>query len=361
MPSVGVFQELHEFLGFQSRQVSVETPMANERLCGDAIDAAIGSVDTALKMSRVVDALFVKVGDVDGTVRPHADTNRPDPCVGALEGEPNVFGAKCATGRDALADHHVTLQRCHGKEFVLVAIGQADTLIDDECVRESRYLGMRHVPEITEGIGIRERSVFGESFLEIPSLDIVEASCVAAVVAGKNTAFGIELDTERVTASFGEDLIHVSFGVVTPNQLSHRADRRVVTSRTAHFATNRAALGGIEPSVGSPREAVDDRVRILETEAFEVHFGRAVGTVVAIAVGVEEEVGRIEHPDAATTDGERCGDVQAAEESGMPVVDAVPVGVFVDGDAVLSWRALGRRKGGLVVDRPEMLVATDRL
>ena len=43
----------------------------------------------------------------------------------------------------------------------------------------------------------------------------------------------------------------------------------------------------------------------------------------------------------------------------MIVVNTVPVGILVDRDPILAWKMMGGRTGDLVVDRPQVFVATD--
>ena len=61
-------------------------------------------------------------------------------------------------------------------------------------------------------------------------------------------------------------------------------------------------LSAVEPAVRPPGEVVGERVRVLHAEAGEQHFGVAVGHVVAVAVGVEEQVRGLQDEDAAVAE-----------------------------------------------------------
>ena len=73
-------------------------------------------------------------------------------------------------------------------------------------------------------------------------------------------------------------------------------------------------------------------------------------------VGIEEQVRRIEYPDAAAAPGAGRGDVQPVDEGLVLVEDAVAVGVLVDGDLVAPLEVVGRRRRHLVVDGAQKLV-----
>ena len=55
-------------------------------------------------------------------------------------------------------------------------------------------------------------------------------------------------------------------------------------------------------------------MRVLHAEAGEQHFGVAVGHVVAVLVGVEEQVRRLDDVDAAVADAEPGRQVQPGDE-----------------------------------------------
>ena len=102
-------------------------------------------------------------------------------------------------------------------------------------------------------------------------------------------------------------------------------------------------------------------MRVLQPEPFEADLGVAVGHVVVVPVGVEQQVGRVQDPDAAPAPGAGGGDVQAVEEGLVPVERAVAVGVLVDRDPVQPPDVVRRRRRDLVVDDPPDAVAAEHL
>ena len=132
----------------------------------------------------------------------------------------------------------------------------------------------------------------------------------------------------------------------------------LVETRTRDVAGHGRALRRVEPAVGPPAQAVDDRVRVFQAEPLKVDLRVAVGHVVVVPVGIEEQVRRVEHPDASAAAQRRRGDVQPVHERLVPVEDAVAVGVFVNRDLVSAANMMRRRRRHLVIDgAPDAVVA----
>ena len=105
------------------------------------------------------------------------------------------------------------------------------------------------------------------------------------------------------------------------------------------------AVAAVEPAVGAPDEAVERFVRVFVAPAVEQLLRLAVGLVVAVFVGNEEQVRGGADPDAAEADFQAADEVQAFVEDGPLVERAVEVGVFEDEDAVAAFVASGARAG----------------
>jgi hypothetical protein len=102
----------------------------------------------------------------------------------------------------------------------------------------------------------------------------------------------------------------------------------------ADVARGENAVAAVEPAVGSPFETVDHVVLGLSSPAVEDDLRLAVGHVVAVFVGNEEQVRGAGDPDAAVAvlyPGQR---VALVPEDRALVVAAVAVGVFKDHHAV---------------------------
>ena len=277
---------------------------------------------------------------------------------------PEVVGAEGrALGRD-LAHHDPTLERLHPEESAGIPVGQCAVVVDHEGVREARDAVVGHGREVSEGVGIRQRSVLLEPLLQVGSLLVVEAPRVAAVVAREEASAVVDLATEGVAPTLREHLIDPAFGMVAPEVLALRIQglgirRLPVGPVDPHIAGHRATLGSIQPSVGAPAQRVGHAVGILEPEAREPHLRVAVRDIVAIGIAVEEQVGRVQYPHAAATPFDGGHDVEPVDEHRMPIEASVAIGVFMDADAVLARKVMGRRWWYLVVHRAPHAVAAD--
>ena len=102
-------------------------------------------------------------------------------------------------------------------------------------------------------------------------------------------------------------------------------------------------------------------MRVLEPEPREQDLGVAVGPIVVVAIGVEQQVGRLADEHAPMPDGQRRGQVQALGEDLDRIGAAVAIGVLQDLDPVRAPHSPRRRLGHLVVLGPEILVNRHRL
>ncbi len=117
----------------------------------------------------------------------------------------------------------------------------------------------------------------------------------------------------------------------------------------ANVRRDRASLAAIQPAIGPPGQRVGHRVGVFHAKAREQHFGIAVGHVVAIAIGVEQQIGHLQHEHAAVAKRQSAGQVQTGDEILRPIRPAVAVGVFQDRDAVGALRPARRRLGHAIV------------
>ena len=353
-------KEGNEVHRLQVSIIPTELWQAGARLGAQPVDSPIAHINVPLLIPRMRHLAVIPVGDVDRAVGTDLDVHGTEPRVAARHDALNVARLEGrAFGRD-VAEDDAPLQRFDAEELSVVALRQRAAVVNDEVVREAFALGAVHVREVTERIRIRELAVFLETFAQIRALHVVEAARVAAVVPGEKPAFVIELHAERVAAAFREHLVTLRLRVIAPDVLALRI-HGVRLAGAADVSCHRAALRGVEPAVRSPAQAVHDRMRVFETEAFEMHHRISVRHVVVILVGIEQQVRRIQYPDSAAPFHARRRDVQPIDERLVLVEHAVAIGVFVDGDLVTSLHATRRRFGNLVIDRaPEVVAAHGR-
>ena len=201
-----------------------------------------------------------------------------------------------------------------------------------------------------------------EPLAVITPLHIVEATGVSPVVSRENPPAGIDLEAEGIASPFAKDFVDPGAGMIAPDALPLRADGRVGTVlRTADNAGDGAPLGAVQPAIGTPAEAVGDGVRVFEAEPLEMHGRVAIGTIVVIAVGIEQQVRRLQHPQPVAIKGEGRTEAQPFDKDAMLVVATIAIGVFMNRDAIEPGKMPGGWGGNAVVNRAEKLVPRDHL
>ena len=90
-----------------------------------------------------------------------------------------------------------------------------------------------------------------------------------------------------------------------------------------------------------------------------MHHGITVRHVVAVGVGIEEQVRRVHHPDATFSGKHRVGHVEPLDEDLARVVATVAVGVLVDRDKIGPRIVMRRSERHLVIVGPVIAVATE--
>ena len=194
--------------------------------------------------------------------------------------------------------------------------------------------------------------MLGEALQVIPALDHVKGD-VGPVAAAEGVAGAIEVEAPGVASAFGEELKPPRTRVVSPDPL--------LKFGAANPCGDGASLCAIEPAVGPPGHRVHRGVGVLKAKAREQHFGLAVGPVVAVSIGVEQQIRGLADKDPPVTDSQAGGQVQAVDEDGFFVGPAVAVGVFEDLDPVRATRAARGRIRDTVVLGAQVLIDRDRL
>ena len=103
------------------------------------------------------------------------------------------------------------------------------------------------------------------------------------------------------------------------------------------------------------------RLRIFHAETGEQHFGVAIRNIVAIAIGVEEQVGDLQYIHAAITKFDSSGQVEPIDKVFGLVGATIAIFVGQDRNFVRAARAARRRLGDAVVLRPRPAVDFDAL
>src|SRR4030095_14064860 len=127
------------------------------------------------------------------------------------------------------------------------------------------------------------------------------------------------------------------------------------------MACRGAALDPIEPTIGSPAEIVRDSVSIFETKTGKADLGIAVRDVVVIAIGIKQQIGRVQHKDAAAPDCNAGGNIQSCDKVFLRLEESVPVLVLENRDLVRAVHMTGRWHWNFVKDRAQVFVVLNNL
>lgn len=117
----------------------------------------------------------------------------------------------------------------------------------------------------------------------------------------------------------------------------------------ADVGGHRASLAAVEPAIGAPREGVGDAVGVLHPKPAQEHLGISVGHVVAVVVGVEEEIRDIEDEHPAVAECQSRHQIKPVDEITAVVHEPIAIAVFENRDPVSAARTLRRRFGDAIV------------
>src|SRR6266487_5474379 len=104
------------------------------------------------------------------------------------------------------------------------------------------------VLEVAEGKRIVQRTVLGEAFNVITTLNLVQHGRGPPIGAGDGVAVLIKIKAPSIAAPLGEQLEFVSDRMITPDAL--------LEFQAANVSRARASLGTIEPTVRPPLNRV---------------------------------------------------------------------------------------------------------
>ncbi len=265
------------------------------------------------------DVKIVPIGHVERAVGPDAAVDRPEAGILGKNEVAGKLGFKSRAARLHASPAHGALADLRVDGGAVEIRGKFPPLIERKAAGQTiaQIARMFHGGEEAIGIRIVQRAVFA------PALDVIAPLHVVAegferVAAGEQVAVAIQVDAPGVAAPLGKQLEAFGRRVIAPDAL--------LKLDAADVGRHGASLRAIEPAVGPPRQRVGHRVGIVHAEAREEDFGITVGDVVVIAIGIEEQVGDLNHVDAVVADLDAGTEIQVAQE----VLDTV-------GPAVRRW------------------------
>ena len=142
----------------------------------------------------------------------------------------------------------------------------------------------------------------------------------------------IVIQTPRIARAFGEDLENMASRMKAPDTGVDLHALRVGSARLTHDRVGEDAVVAVEPAIGTPDEAIERLVRVLETPAIEQHDGLA-RLVVGILWDEEELWGRAD-PHAAVADFDARDEIESVLKDRDLRIGAILLYVFQDQDAI---------------------------
>ena len=322
-----------------------------------AIDASVG-LAPVINRPHVTEARVVPVREVNAAIRPRLDVHRTEPPVRTAQQFRIVLCAECRGGGNAAAHVAHVLQRVRGDEMP-GEFRHQPAIVNRKRLAETLAVALRlHVLEVAERIRIQRRPVFAEALG--PAHALIEMHpALRAIRAAEHAPLRVNFAAESIAAAFAENLEHARLWMKTPDVLALKF--HVLRHCGRDVARRRAAVRAIEPSVRSPAQTARDGMRVFQSETTEHHLRIAVGDVVVIRVGMEKQIRRVHHPDAARALDRRRRDVQSVEHGLVLVERSAARRILEHHDFVRALRALRRRLRHLVELRAQVLVVAHDL
>ena len=186
-------------------------------------------------------------------------------------------------------------------------------------------------------VGVRIRRRARLPLIAAPGRDMEQMVNHACTYEGVTR--GIEIHAPRIAGALGEDL-----ELLRPRMIA--GDRagdlhpRLAGFGDFHLRMGEDAVRQVEPAVRSPGETVQQLVPVFQAETREQNLAR-VGTVVVVGVLEKQQIRGLTDIDAAVTDQNSGGQVQAVGKHGDLVRTAIVVRVFQNLDAIPTLLAGG--------------------
>src|SRR5262245_25132918 len=372
VPFVLVGLKLHELGVAQLSQIHLHRPGVAVR---ELVDPAVGGVRLVVVVAL---AGVGPVGDVDAAVGSVLTIQPAEPGVVAQQEILLVPDHDArALGLDDVMAHPVAVE-IEREEVAAVRVGPVVAEIDHRAHVgvTAAGLGMllaragvgpvaaRPVDVVGgarhQSVNRRRRLVLAEHPVEVGAGNHLE-DVLDHAVGDEAAADLVPIEPPRVGRAVADDLELPRHRMEAPDAAVQGDALRVGRAGLADSRVGENPVAGVEPAVGSPHRLVEDVMLRLEVPAVEEDLDRAVGDVVVVAVGQEEEVGDRGQPDAAVAPGDARDVRELVGEDLLRVELPVTVGVLVDHDAVASLLAGLHPFGiGEALDDPEPAPIVER-
>ena len=195
---------------------------------------------------------------------------------------------------------------------VVVVVGDGVELLVDQRIRGVRIHEMRSVDEMPEMAGDR--------------------------IDEKHLSIRVPIVSPGICRAVGEDLDEAFVRVIAPDPALHRD--ALFGGSAWHSEITRTGMTAppVEPAIRRETETVGEVVivRLGHGESVEHHLGRAVGNIVTVGIGDEQQLRRTHQPDPAAPHLDARQHLDVVGENLARLRDSVPVGVLENDDAILQ-------------------------
>src|SRR5947209_5507771 len=97
-------------------------------------------------------------------------------------------------------------------------------------------------------------------------------------------------------------------------------------------------------------------MRVFKAEAGEENLGITIRHIIIVAIGIKQQIRRVQHKDSAAAFHGCSGYIQAFEESLVLVVNTIAISVLVDTDFIGPDEMMGRWRRDFVINRAPITV-----
>lgn len=159
----------------------------------------------------------------------------------------------------------------------------------------------------------------------------------ASAVGHEERTIGAVVESPLVGAAVGVNLELVGDGMKAPDSRFDAETFILWCSRFSDQGRVEHSVATVKPAVMTPEERVGGLMGIVGRKAIEQNLRRAVGFVVAIGIGDEEELGSTRGEDTAVTDFESGDEVEIVSEDLVGFEGSIVVLVLKDNEAVFAF------------------------
>ena len=134
-PSIGTREQFDQRIGGGGGEINRAS--GRGALGRKTPDPSSLSIDSPLIVTGVINSLFIKIADVDGTVGALLKIDRAKPRIRTRYRHVNIAGGNRRTIGENLTAYNLSLKWCHAKHAALIPNAQSPPLINQKRMRKT--------------------------------------------------------------------------------------------------------------------------------------------------------------------------------------------------------------------------------